>query len=421
MSTAGTQADLDFLVNLFQEDWWLEQLAAKNLSAVYARKWYPDNYEICVFECYLDMYTLTGKSRYLDAVLGGWALYKDPIQGWMFPGGSVSLNENFLYPPGSLPLEFKGSWGVHSRPTGELCPSAFWIKLNHRLHRLYPDSEVYIGEIEQTLINVALAGQGPGGVGVRYFARLHGEKDPTTSVGTCCEGQSARIWGGVPELIFSQSVESPSNSNGKNAAHIRVNLFEPSTLSLLAEGGRGAINITIATGWPWDTRVDILVEAQAPCTSDDLRLSIRVPGWVNTQSVPFYVSGAPIVYGLPGTYTTIPYNFSWGLGVSNISFSLPMAVKPWAYTGVSQVPGFSRAAFSFGPILLAAMGEWNNTLDGIVLSGVEGGPSLPAQWLVPSSGALPSSSTFSVKGVVNATFVPYYSIQNEKFTVYPLF
>jgi hypothetical protein len=44
MSAAGTQADVDFLVNLFQEDWWLDQLAARNKSAIYARKWYPDNY-----------------------------------------------------------------------------------------------------------------------------------------------------------------------------------------------------------------------------------------------------------------------------------------------------------------------------------------------------------------------------------------
>ena len=50
--------------------------------------------------------------------------------------------------------------------------------LNQRFHRLWPTNETFITEIERTLINVGMAGQTPGGV--RYFARLHGEKDPPT-------------------------------------------------------------------------------------------------------------------------------------------------------------------------------------------------------------------------------------------------
>ena len=41
MSEAGTQADVDFLRGWFQEDWWLAALAARNKSAIWARKWYP--------------------------------------------------------------------------------------------------------------------------------------------------------------------------------------------------------------------------------------------------------------------------------------------------------------------------------------------------------------------------------------------
>ena len=50
--------------------------------------------------------------------------------------------------------------------------------LNQRLHRLWPTNETFTGEIERSLINVGMAGQTPGGV--RYFARLHGVKDPPT-------------------------------------------------------------------------------------------------------------------------------------------------------------------------------------------------------------------------------------------------
>jgi hypothetical protein len=162
----------------------------------------PDNYEVCVLEAYLDLYSLTGNATYLSAVLGGFDMLRDPVEGWLFPGGSFALNENFLYPPGAFPLEFDGRWGAGSRPTGEFCPSAFWIKLNQRLHRLFPAEEAYVGEMERALINVGLAGQA-GARGVRYFARLHGEKDAPTVKGTCCEGQSARIFGGAPEFVFS--------------------------------------------------------------------------------------------------------------------------------------------------------------------------------------------------------------------------
>jgi len=81
VSRMGTQADVDFLQKLFREDWWLAMLAARNETAIYARKWYPDNYEVCVLECYLDLYTLTGEEHLLDAVRGGWELFRDPIRG----------------------------------------------------------------------------------------------------------------------------------------------------------------------------------------------------------------------------------------------------------------------------------------------------------------------------------------------------
>ena len=53
--------------------------------------------------------------------------------------------------------------------------------LNQRMHRLWPSNESFTGEIERSLINIGMAGQTPGGV--RYFARLHGVKDPPTVSG----------------------------------------------------------------------------------------------------------------------------------------------------------------------------------------------------------------------------------------------
>jgi hypothetical protein len=42
MSRVGTQAEVDFLVNMWMAQWWLARLVARNTSAIWARKWYPD-------------------------------------------------------------------------------------------------------------------------------------------------------------------------------------------------------------------------------------------------------------------------------------------------------------------------------------------------------------------------------------------
>ena len=63
-------------------------------------------------------------------------------------------------------------------PTGELCGSVFWTKLNQRFHRLFPENETFVGEMERSILNIGVAalgwpgsgGQGPNGTGIRYFA-----------------------------------------------------------------------------------------------------------------------------------------------------------------------------------------------------------------------------------------------------------
>jgi hypothetical protein len=414
VSRAGTQADVDFLQNLFREDWWLDMLAARNKTAIFDRKWYPDNYEVCVLECYLDLYTLTGETHLLDAVKGGWEMFRDPINGWIFPGGSFALNENYLYPPGSYPLEFQGRWGVNSRPTGELCPSSFWIYLNKRFHRLFPLEEVYVAEIERSLINVGMAGQSE--TGIRYFARLHGVKDPLTSVGTCCEGQSVRVFGAAPEHIFS------SSSSGNV---ISIDLFEASTILVTNEASGGAItNVTVSTSWPFNTRVDVLASATV---ESSITLNIRIPIWtipsLGSTNVTILLNGESFTSGLPGTYVVFDSLSLKPSDVLNISFQLVMAPSVVLYTGVTQKATYQRFAYLFGPFLLAAIGTWNSSMDCIIINGVNA--SSPADWLSfpPDTppGALPSTGEFGVLGNEDIVFQTYYSIGSGiQFTVFPI-
>ena len=361
---------------------------------------------------------MTGEAHLLDAVQGGWELFRDPVGGWLFPGGSFSLNENYLYPPGSFPLEFQGSWGVETRPTGEFCPSAFWIYLNRRFHRLFPLTEAYVAEIERSLINVGMAGQAPSGV--RYFARLHGVKDPLTSTATCCEGQSVRVFGAAPEHVFAAS---PAGDV------ISVDLFEAATLRVTRPADGVVVSATIATSWPFATRADVLVSASAALPAGALRLHVRVPAWAQPSppggaNVTVLLDGAPAASAAPGSYAVLVLDgVPAGGAARNVSLELAMAPAAQLYTGVTQKPPRSRFAYTFGPFLLAAQGPWDAGLDCVEVPSVD--PLRPQDWLTAPAGtpagALPAAGVFSVAGNATIVFETYYSIGNGvRFTVFPV-
>ena len=46
--------------------------------------------EITAFEAYLDLYILTGRKLFLDAVEGAWGMFRDH---WIHVGGSQAINE----------------------------------------------------------------------------------------------------------------------------------------------------------------------------------------------------------------------------------------------------------------------------------------------------------------------------------------
>jgi hypothetical protein len=66
----------------------------------------------------------------------------------------------------------------------------FWLRLNQRLHHLYPENETFVAEMEAQLVNEAPTHQ-LGGAGIRHFSVLNGVKENATAIGNCCEGQGA--------------------------------------------------------------------------------------------------------------------------------------------------------------------------------------------------------------------------------------
>ena len=93
VSPMGMMGDIKVVMDLYEEQWWLEQLAARELRAIWMRHWYPHNYEITAFEAFLDMAVITGKPIYLESVKGAWERMR---AHWIHVGGSIAINEREL-------------------------------------------------------------------------------------------------------------------------------------------------------------------------------------------------------------------------------------------------------------------------------------------------------------------------------------
>jgi len=371
---------------------------------------------------------------------GFWEIFRDH---WLHVGGTVAIKEWKLYPPGSYFLDTTGfdaknqmehncslvpgvpdhicpqsgaGEGSDGKPpcmgcthsTGELCGQAFWVKLNQRLHMWRPESEEYPAEIERVLYNGVISQIPPDGTHIRQFALLHKKKMMADNNGTCCEGQGTRILGSLPEYLVSFDL-------GRRAVY--VNLYADSMASLaplLLENGT-ALNMT--TAFPADGRVDITYISQSAAARSFV-VKLRMPSWVAATHVNVTVVGAAghheTFVGTPKTYLAIDRRWSPG---DRISFTLIMALHATRYTGLTVIAGHERYAVEYGPILLAAVGGfWDDALNSMLIPGVSQ-PLSPTMWLRP--GAQPLQ--FVLASDPRWQWVPYYSVQEELFEVYPCF
>ena len=476
LSPVGTQADVDLVRELYGEPWWLQALASRDRTVVGHKLFFSHNYQLTAVEAYMDMYILTGDALYLDAVMGAWEMHRDPERGWILLGGSLAINEGDIYEPGSFHLEAgtngalasgdavspreaararRGAVrdvdgaGAHGRasaahahvhghghgdawagtfptgaccgmvtcsqppdararprgrntplpppPAGEFCGAVFWLKLNQRLHRLDPDNETFVGEIEREVFNEGLAHLAPDGSGMRYFSFLNGEKQAPGAISTCCEGQGTRLYGSLQEYLFATTP----------AGAVYVDIYAPATFAT------AAANVTVFTAFPYGETVDVDVSLPAAATFD---LALRMPAWLAAPAVAVTVGGAAWpAAGAPGTYLHLARQ--WPAGTTRVSFALPMAVTPHKYTGVTQLPPYTRYGFTYGPTLLAARGGFNSSLKSVILDGLDGAQ--PGAWLVPAADGLPLH--WDIDGKPGVTFVPAWEVQQELFSAFPCF
>ncbi|MBE0655692.1 MAG: glycoside hydrolase family 127 protein [Bacteroidales bacterium] len=388
-SPVGKSQDIYTVQQYFQENYFMDGLANREKSIIWSYPYdRPHNYLLTAIEPYFDLYRATGDEKYFEAVKGGWDLYKE---NWLHVGGSIAICEGTeLYPPKSYFL---------TRHTGELCGSVFWIKLNQRFHLLNPEEEKYVNEIEKCIYNVGIANQ-KGVNGIRYFNRLVGQKDQVhgpyvQKMNSCCEGQGTRLYGSLPEFIYSLSEDG-----------VYINLFAASNLSHTTQSGE--LQLIMETDFPYDNKVSITLISQKSLKTN---IRVRVPSWAAKRMI-VRVNGKKAASGEPGTYVTLPG--TWNAG-DNISFELPMEFKATVYKGLEK--GYndgSHYIVEYGPLLMAAVNQKN--------------PQGKVELYFPESKLERSFSPiqekplfFSIKGNDDVVFRPYFELQDELFTCYPAF
>ncbi len=346
----------------------------------------PHCYLITAIEPYLDLYIVTGAKKYLDAAMGGWDLYHD---NWIHVGGSIAICEGTeLYPPKSYFLH---------RSTGELCGSVFWVKLNQRFHLLSPEDEKYVTEIEKSIYNVAIANQ-IGTKGIRYFNVLVDHKDTdhfpySHCMNTCCEGQGTRLFGSLPEYIYSFADDG-----------IYVNLFVDSKIKFAFPADSMELNMT--TKFPYDPQVKLAVATIRPLQA---KIRIRISSWAS-KDMPVLINGKKAVTGKPGTYVTLLREWKNG---DIISFDVPMSFRTTLYRGSEEKYNDGQHyALEYGPFLMAAV-KSSNSQNEIRIN------TKPEQ-LIKSIKSIPGNPLcFTIKNNEDIEYRPYFEIQDEPFTCYP--
>ena len=396
MTPVGKPEDMEVTREYYEETWRLAQFMRKERDAVGFRfqpgtEPHAHGTELEAMEGYLDLYRYTGANYFLHAVLGAWEMY---YRDWRHLGSGIVMCE---FQEGAKP---GSNYIDNSKPYNELCCTAFWMGLNQRLHFLFPDEEKYVTEIEQSLYNIAFANQ-VGDELIRYFAYLHKSKDKGFHGGLnhCCCGVGTRIFGSLPEYLYTMSDDE-----------ISVDIFARSRL--LWRHNAETVTFDMDTDYPFDNgvRIAIGIKEVAKYQSHRFRLKIRVPSYAaGEMSVAVNGAEAAAATGSPGSYIILSRDWKDG---DTIEFNVPIALTRTLYTGAAEVDGYDRYGYMYGPVLMAVRGEFNDE-NGILL------PESCSDLTTLKRNPQDKNFIFDIPGG-KYQLVPYFTINKEEFSCFPL-
>jgi len=387
-SDAGKPEDMLTAQKYFDQDYFFRTLTEGQSMAFSAYPGHqPHCYALLIVETLVDEYRATGEKKYLDAMLGGWEIWK---KYYKHIGGAAAICEvDGPYPPGSYYLT--------TGHNGETCATVFWCLINMRLMQLFPGEEKYAAELEEALFNAIAACRTSEGGWTRYHIRFHGEKEWGRNFNTCCEVSSTMFIPTIPGYLYSA-----------DEAGVYVNLF------IASEYEGKNLCIVQKTEFPYDGTISLQVKGK---TQKEQTLRIRIPSW-QKASVEIQLNGQTVTTGQPGSYAEITR--VWG-EKDAVSFTLDLSPRFVQYTGFDQ-PGDNtdRYVMLCGPTMMALTGvEKEEVLPLRNRLTIE--PTIPRIYKKPEDVLKEMKEESPLHFALDRfRFVPYYALDKEYFTCYPI-
>ena len=210
------------------------------------------------------------------------------------------------------------------------------------------------------IYNILIANQ-VGGEHMRYHAYidLHKDGDRSTPV-SCCAGLGTRLFGSLPEFIYSLVEDG-----------VWVNLYADAAITWQVQGV--PVELSMHTSQPAGGRVTLRLSTGRPVS---FILRLRIPGWVKSP-VSIHLGQALVALGMPGSTCAIERQWCDG---DVLTFNLPLELRATPYHGLDAVPSRPRFAFEYGPLLLGLAGPLDFAGKFIQIAQDAGDP---AAWFIP--------------------------------------
>ena len=292
-SRTGDQRYLDF-VNEIVREWETPdgpQLISKSGIDVAKRFPKPQNwfgaeqgqkaYEMMsCYEGLLELYRLTGKAEYRDAVEKTWQnIFDTEIN----ISGSGSGVECWF---GGKRLQT-----MHIDHYQETCVTATWIKLSQQLLRLTGEVK-YADAIEQTYYNALLGSMYTDGSDWAKYSPLAGRRLQGSE--QCSMGLNCCVASG-PRGLFTLPLTAVMNEKDG----ICVNFFVDGNYNLLTPGGK-PMEVIQQTDYPVSGNISIKMVVPK---EEQLKVRIRIPVW--SQQSTLEINGQPVENIVPGKFAEI--------------------------------------------------------------------------------------------------------------------
>jgi DUF1680 family protein len=256
-----------------------------------------------------DAYLETGERALLDASIAQW---QDMVETRTYLTGGVGSRhrDESFGDPYELPPD---------RAYCETCAAIASVMWSWRL-LLATGEARYADLIERTLYNGFLSGLSLDGLSFFYVNPLQlraSHQAPWNNRGSAARAGWYRCACCPPNVMrLLSSLQQYVATAGGRA--LQLHQYAPGTVRAALAGGE-AVELEVATGYPWSGRVEVTV---AGAGTGEWSLALRVPGWCHGASLA--APGGERRDLEPGTYVTVTR--SWSAG-DRVVLELPVAAR----------------------------------------------------------------------------------------------